>query len=37
MIVDRFKAIFSYNDKLTNKWALKAQLKNRGSGYKELY
>lgn len=36
MIVDRFKAIFSYNDKLTSRWNLLLQLKGRWDTYKQL-
>lgn len=37
MIVDRFKAIFSFNDNLVNKHNLELQLRGRWNGYKELY
>lgn len=37
MIVDRFKAIFSYNDKLVNPDNLKLQLKWRWDKYKQLH
>ena len=37
MIVDRFKAIFSYNDMLTCPWALWKQLEGRWDKYKELH
>ena len=37
MIIDRFKAIFSYNDQLTNAKSLNLQLQRRWNWYKELY
>ena len=37
LIVDRFKAIFSYNDKLVNKWCLKLQVRDRWNAYENLF